>query len=193
MAITNGANMGVMVSGAQGEAHYAEFMKFLRAADGFLMPFVIAQQNSPPGTPSDGDMYIVGTSPTGAWSGNANKIARWWNNGPSWDFFTPREGWGIWNKGAGSFAYFNGSAWGAQAGGIIYKAKHLVNISGGAGSVTITGVDMVNNTPMISVMRLSSVSSSAPEVTLSAGTSSSDIDLAGADGSCLVHVVVFAG
>ena len=33
--------------------------------------------NSPPGSPSGGDRHIVGTSPTGAWAGQANKLARW--------------------------------------------------------------------------------------------------------------------
>ena len=31
--------------------------------------------NTPPGSPTDGDVYIVGTSPTGAWAGQPNKIA----------------------------------------------------------------------------------------------------------------------
>lgn len=31
--------------------------------------------NTPPGSPSEGDGYIIGASPTGAWAGEANKVA----------------------------------------------------------------------------------------------------------------------
>lgn len=39
--------------------------------------------NTPPGSPTNGDTYLLGAAPTGAWSGNANKLAtyafgRWW-------------------------------------------------------------------------------------------------------------------
>lgn len=111
MALTNGANMGVLVSGAQGEAHYNELLKQWRALDGFLMGFVISKTNTPPGSPSDGDMYIVGTSPTGAWSGHANAIARYWQGGAVWEFFTPREGWTIRSIADDSWLAFDGSDW----------------------------------------------------------------------------------
>ncbi len=35
----------------------------------------IRRTNNPPGSPADGDTYIVGSTPTGAWAGKANKIA----------------------------------------------------------------------------------------------------------------------
>jgi hypothetical protein len=41
--------------------------------------------NTPPGSPTDGDRYIVGTAPTGAWVGQANKLARWLDG--AWSFF----------------------------------------------------------------------------------------------------------
>lgn len=31
--------------------------------------------NTPPGSPTVGDSYIVGSAPTGAWNGKANKLA----------------------------------------------------------------------------------------------------------------------
>lgn len=46
--------------------------------------------NSPPGSPSDGDCYIVGGSPTGDWSGEAGKLA-YYRNG-EWQFQTPTSG-----------------------------------------------------------------------------------------------------
>lgn len=45
---------------------------------------VLNSLNTPPGSPSTGDTYLVDTSPTGAWVGHEKDIAEW--NGSSWDF-----------------------------------------------------------------------------------------------------------
>jgi hypothetical protein len=50
--------------------------------------FAINQQNDPPVTPADGDIYIVGSSPSGNWTGHANEIARQ-IAGAGWYFETP--------------------------------------------------------------------------------------------------------
>lgn len=41
--------------------------------------------NTPPASPATGARYIVGTAPTGAWAGQANKLARWLDG--QWSFF----------------------------------------------------------------------------------------------------------
>lgn len=41
--------------------------------------------NTPPGSPANGARYVVGTAPTGAWSEQANKLARWLDG--VWSFF----------------------------------------------------------------------------------------------------------
>lgn len=46
---------------------------------------------TPPGSPVAGDTYIVAASPTGAWVGQAGKVAIW--SGSTWVFGTPRVGW----------------------------------------------------------------------------------------------------
>jgi len=48
--------------------------------------------NTPPGSPADGDAYLVGASPTGAWASNANDIAIYTTANLGWVFFTPRTG-----------------------------------------------------------------------------------------------------
>lgn len=45
---------------------------------------VLNSQNTPPVSPSTGDVYLVGTVPTGAWIGHAKDIAEW--NGSAWVF-----------------------------------------------------------------------------------------------------------
>src|SRR6185295_16253008 len=49
--------------------------------------------NTPPGSPASGDLYIVGGAPTGAWSGQANKLG-YYDQG--WHFITPSEGMTLW-------------------------------------------------------------------------------------------------
>ena len=43
--------------------------------------------NSPPGSPADGALHIVGTAPTGAWAGQANGLARYVAEGAFWQFY----------------------------------------------------------------------------------------------------------
>lgn len=48
---------------------------------------------TPPGSPADEAAYIVAGSPTGAWSGQAGKIAWWSVTAGAWQFITPAKGW----------------------------------------------------------------------------------------------------
>src|SRR5277367_1468211 len=48
---------------------------------------------TPPGSPSSGDVYIVGSSPSGAWSGQAGNVT-YYNQG--WNFIVPLEGANFW-------------------------------------------------------------------------------------------------
>ena len=45
---------------------------------------------TPPGSPSNGDTYIVAASGTDAWAGQDNNIAYW--NATEWIFYTPEIG-----------------------------------------------------------------------------------------------------
>src|SRR6185437_5148639 len=51
--------------------------------------------STPPGSPSTGDTYIIGPSPTGAWSGNANAIAGYYSG---WSIKMPEAGWTAWTR-----------------------------------------------------------------------------------------------
>jgi hypothetical protein len=46
--------------------------------------------SAPPASPADGDTYLLGGAPTGAWSGQAGKLAYCLDGG--WRFFTPFNG-----------------------------------------------------------------------------------------------------
>ncbi|MTW18362.1 DUF2793 domain-containing protein [Rhodoplanes serenus] len=46
---------------------------------------------TPPGSPADGERWIVPSGATGAWAGQAGRIAHWNVNG--WAFYVPLTGW----------------------------------------------------------------------------------------------------
>lgn len=83
---------------------------------------VIGVTNTPPGSPTEGDCYVVGTSPTGVWTGKANCIAGRYNGGwifvPGFDSagtqITPgarHEGMHVWRQDTNAVYRWNGSAW----------------------------------------------------------------------------------
>lgn len=112
MSLESGSNLGLLVHGNQGEAHYDEFMRFLRGVDALVMPVVADKDlSTPPGSPSNGDKYIVASGATGAWSGKENKIAVYSTKLTAWEFFTPKAGWNLYVADEGKFYYYTGSAW----------------------------------------------------------------------------------
>ena len=63
--------------------------------------------SAPPSTPSNGDAYIVGTSPTGLFSGNFGKVAIW--DRTVWLFLTPKNHEVVYNVANGcDYKYDNG-------------------------------------------------------------------------------------
>lgn len=73
--------------------------------------------STPPGSPSNGDVYIVGGSPTDAWSGHATHIAFWYSDSSVWKFIVPKEGWKFEPVDEDVVYRFDGSAWVSWSGG----------------------------------------------------------------------------
>lgn len=69
---------------------------------------------TPPGSPVDGDAYLVASSPTGAWAGNAGKIAMYL--GTAWAFVSPIEGMQLYVNDENVRIVYDGSAWSAAGG-----------------------------------------------------------------------------
>lgn len=70
---------------------------------------VVSRTNTPPGLPSDGDIYIVTTSPTGAWAGQAQKLSHWTNG--AWVFYAPKVGWNVFSIADAAYYWYNGTTW----------------------------------------------------------------------------------
>lgn len=65
----------------------------INVMDALLQVGIVALQNDPPVSPVEGDRYIVGTVPTGAWVGYGNKLARYLDGG--WSFYSARYAVGL--------------------------------------------------------------------------------------------------
>ena len=57
----------------------------IKVIDALTQISVLAIQNAPPVTPSEGDRYIVGTTATGEWVGMENKLALYLD--AAWSFY----------------------------------------------------------------------------------------------------------
>ncbi len=106
--------------------------------DSFLRTEVLARGatsilSAPPGSPADGQVHIVGASPTGAWSTFAQNDVVLWRSG-TWYRFAPFLGW---IKQVGTdVRRFDGTAWVVVTGGGA-TARDAVTALATSGSVNI--------------------------------------------------------
>lgn len=133
MALETGPNLGLLVHGNQGEAHYSELMRSLRGLDALVMCAVADKDlTAPPGSPADGDRYIVASGASGAWSGKDGQITRYSTKAAAWEFYDPSAGWLLFVVDEAKWYYHTGSAWAElETGG-----------AGGAGGASVLEVQM---------------------------------------------------
>jgi len=103
---------------------------------------------APPGSPSEGDKYIVSAPATGDWASQEGKIACY--SDATWIFFTPKDGWEFYDINSSTMLRYTGAAWeesipgdfltaGANGGGVkmVTLEEHLTSLSGATVSSTI--------------------------------------------------------
>lgn len=64
--------------------------------------------NTPPVSPASGDLYIVGSSPTGDWAGQSGKITYF---DQIWRFITPLQGATLWVNDEFIIVSYNSGSW----------------------------------------------------------------------------------
>ena len=76
-----------------------------------LVQLAVADRDltAPPGSPAEGERWIVKATGTGAWAGHDNAIVAWQDG--VWQFNTPQIGWSVFVADEGTFAIWNGTAW----------------------------------------------------------------------------------
>lgn len=106
MADTANLKFGIIDEGqVRAEITHNENMSLL---DAVVFAKATAIQSTPPGSPVDGNVYIVGASPTGAWSGKADNIARYYQG---WSFTAPKEGMLVFLLSDTVFWVYRNAAW----------------------------------------------------------------------------------
>lgn len=64
---------------------------------------------APPGSPSEGDRYIVASGPSGAWAGYPGRVAQFIDG--VWTFAEPKRGWAAWVEDEETLILYDGAAW----------------------------------------------------------------------------------
>lgn len=92
---------------AQKELFHNEALARIDAA--LQASVVAAGLDTPPDAPAPGQCWIVGTAPTGAWSGQADALAAWTDGG--WRFVAPFAGMTVWLASDSLAMIHDGSVW----------------------------------------------------------------------------------
>lgn len=79
----------------------------LRTLEAAMQISALGYQNDPPVSPAEGDRYLVGSAPTGAWTGHAQQVA-YYSGG--WQFLQPMPGWRAYVVGDSEYAYDESSS-----------------------------------------------------------------------------------
>jgi len=70
--------------------------------------------NTPPGSPTTGKFWIVGSVPTGDFVGHGADLAYW--TGSAWAFLDPADGWSVYHKAYGFEVFYTSGSWLGGAG-----------------------------------------------------------------------------
>lgn len=123
----------------------------LKAIDAILNTGVIDKDlSTPPGSPTAGDVYIVGASATDDWATHEDDIAYF---DGVWRFITPKEGFMFWVRDEDAIYAWDGSAWALAAQGASSILTNIANLTlgnynlintDGAGVITATSTPRVD-------------------------------------------------
>lgn len=94
---------------AQAQKHVTH-NEALRLLDGLVQLSVLDRDmTAPPGSPADGDRYIVGSGASGDWAGWDLSVALWTDG--AWLRLPPRTGWRAWVENEGLLLVYDGASW----------------------------------------------------------------------------------
>lgn len=127
---TTQPNLGIVSGFAAGENGWDDEMnKNLRTLDRLCQASVADKDlTAPPGSPANGDAYIVAAGATGDWAGHDDELAVWHGAAAVWEFHVPKDGWRVYVRDESMFYVFNDSKWGVERSvslGHLYGAEYV--------------------------------------------------------------------
>ena len=94
------AQAGCRTATLAGQAQKEVFVNEAHAlADILLHPAIEGEADDPPSAPAEGECWLVGATPTGAWADHAGDVAAYQAGG--WIFAAPRDGMRVLDRGSG--------------------------------------------------------------------------------------------
>ncbi|KPL54525.1 hypothetical protein ABB55_21770 [Prosthecomicrobium hirschii] len=116
-----------LIEAGQAQKHVTH-NEALAALDRLVQALVLDRDlAAPPASPAEGAGYIVAASPTGAWTGQAGRIATWVDGG--WTFTVPAAGLRVWLADEARLMVWTGSAWVDPVSGAIGAISALQNLT----------------------------------------------------------------
>lgn len=98
-----------LLSASQAQKHVT-MNESLKLLDAIVQAGVIDKDlTAPPGSPSEGDIYIVGASATGDWASQDDDLAIYQDG--AWTFVTPLSGWIAWVADETTLYVYSGGSW----------------------------------------------------------------------------------
>lgn len=97
------------LAAAQAQKHVTH-NEALKRLDGVVQLAVEASAaTAPPGSPAEGDRYLLGTGATGVWAGHDGELAVYAD--ASWWFATPQIGWLAYDRAGEQLLVLKASGW----------------------------------------------------------------------------------
>ena len=93
---------------------------------------------APPGSPTTGDRYIVGTSATGDWASKDDQIATY--DGDGWVFMAPNDGWFCWVEDEAKAYRYTSSSWSPLGADPIVTSPNGAFLEMGINEEELTGL-----------------------------------------------------
>ena len=98
-----------LLESAQAQKHVTHNEALMRLDWAIHLSVISRALAAPPVTVAEGARYLLPAAPSGAWAGQAGRIAVL--QGGGWIFEAPRAGWRLWVEDEKKFLGFDGAEW----------------------------------------------------------------------------------
>ena len=115
--MANSPTLGLTLMSASQAQKEVVFNEFLIAMDALFKGVVISSTlSSPPASPAEGDAYIIASGASGAWSGQTNNIAFYFNG---WQFVVAKDHMRLYDQTASVWRVYHAAttSWASTRGG----------------------------------------------------------------------------